>query len=113
MPADPETAGMSERILGAWLKKRGKRADTVVATKVTGYSDVLTWLRKSGGPVRLTPAQIVEAVDGSLQRLGTDYIDLLQLHWPDRYLNLFGVGLYDRSVRVPARLACLVCVHLS
>lgn len=106
MPADPDTAGLSEKILGSWMKKRGKRADTVIATKVTGYSDVLTWLRKDGGPVRLTPAQIVEAVDGSLKRLGTDYIDLLQLHWPDRYLNLFGVDLYDRSVRASCLLPC-------
>ncbi len=99
VPADPDTAGMSEKILGSWLKKRGNRKDLVIATKVTGYSDVLTWLRKDGGAVRLTAAQINEAVEGSLKRLGTDYIDLLQLHWPDRYLNLFGVDLYDRTVR--------------
>ncbi|KAM3576216.1 hypothetical protein VYU27_001924 [Nannochloropsis oceanica] len=96
VPADPDTHGLSEKIVGSWLKKR-KRSDVIIATKVTGYSDVLTWLRKDGGPVRLTAAQINEAVEGSLKRLGTDYIDLLQLHWPDRYLNLFGVDLYDRS----------------
>ena len=112
MPADPDTAGLSEKILGSWMKKRGKRADTVIATKVTGYSDVLTWLRKDGGPVRLTPAQIVEAVDGSLKRLGTDYIDLLQLHWPDRYLNLFGVDLYDRSVRASCLVLGALCPRL-
>ena len=71
----------------------------MLATKITGYSDVLTWLRKDGGPVRLTAAQITEAVEGSLKRLGTDYIDLVQLHWPDRYLNLFGVDLYNVKVR--------------
>jgi len=97
VPADPDTHGLSEKIVGSWLKNR-KRSDVIIATKVTGYSDVLTWLRKDGGPVRLTAAQINEAVEGSLKRLGTDYIDLLQLHWPDRYLNLFGVDLYDRSV---------------
>ena len=97
MPADPSTSGLSEKMLGKWLKTK-KREDMIIATKVTGYSDVLTWLRKNDEPVRLTPAQIVEAVEGSLNRLGTDYIDLVQLHWPDRYLNLFGVDLYDRSV---------------
>jgi aryl-alcohol dehydrogenase-like predicted oxidoreductase len=97
VPADPDTHGLSEKIVGSWLKNR-KRSDVIIASKVTGYSDVLTWLRKDGGPVRLTAAQINEAVEGSLKRLGTDYIDLLQIHWPDRYLNLFGVDLYDRSV---------------
>ena len=99
VPADPDTHGLSEKIVGSWLKNR-KRSDVIIATKVTGYSDVLTWLRKDDGPVRLTAAQINEAVEGSLKRLGTDYIDLLQLHWPDRYLNLFGVDLYDRSVSI-------------
>lgn len=97
IPADPDTFGMSEKILGSWLKKR-KREDVIVATKVTGYSEMLTWLRKDGGTVRLTAAQIKEAVEGSLKRLNTDYIDLLQLHWPDRYQPLFGVDLYDQRV---------------
>jgi aryl-alcohol dehydrogenase-like predicted oxidoreductase len=98
VPADPDTSGLSETILGKWLKKR-RREDVVVASKVTGYSDALTWLRKDGGTVRLSGEQISEAVEGSLKRLGTDYLDLLQLHWPDRYLNLFGVDLYDQTVR--------------
>jgi aryl-alcohol dehydrogenase-like predicted oxidoreductase len=98
VPADPDTAGLSEKILGSWLKKR-KRSDVVIASKITGYSEMLTWLRKDQGPVRLTPKQIVEAVEGSLARLGTDYLDLVQIHWPDRYVPLFGVDLYDRQVR--------------
>jgi len=107
VPADPDTHGLSEKIIGSWLKKRN-REDVILATKVTGYSDVLTWLREDGGPVRLTAGQITEAIEGSLRRLGTDYIDLAQLHWPDRYLNLFGVDLYDQSVsrylRAPGKI---------
>lgn len=92
-----DTWGDTDRILGKWLKKR-KRDDVVLATKVTGYSEMLPWIRKDGGTVRVSSKQIMESVEGSLQRLGTDYIDLLQIHWPDRYSNLFGVGMYDVRV---------------
>ena len=51
---------------------------------MAGYSDRITWLRKSGAGTRVSKADILESVDASLRRLGTDYIDLLQIHWPDR-----------------------------
>ncbi len=60
--------------------------------QVAGYSDK-TWLR--GKETRVNPEQIEQSVNDSLQRLQTDHLDLLQIHWPDRYLPLFGSGIYD------------------
>ncbi len=88
-PPLAETAGRTEEIIGTWFKARGKRDDIVLASKVTGRTD-MNWIRASGAPVRLTRDQIVEAIDGSLRRLQTDYVDLYQLHWPDRPMELFG-----------------------
>lgn len=59
------------------------RDRVLVATKVAGPSGQMTWLR--GGPFKVDRDNITEAVEGSLRRLGTDYIDLVQIHWPDRY----------------------------
>ena len=72
--ADPKTQGMSEEILGKWIKARGNRSDVVVATKITGPGPRFKHIR--GGDLKFTKAQISEAVDNSLRRLGTDYIDL-------------------------------------
>jgi aryl-alcohol dehydrogenase-like predicted oxidoreductase len=56
-----------------------------VATKVAGWSDMITWLPERGGKgARVNPKQIRDSVESSLKRLGTDYIDLIQIHWPDR-----------------------------
>jgi aryl-alcohol dehydrogenase-like predicted oxidoreductase len=57
----------------------------------------LSYLRKSGKPVRVDEENILEGVENSLQRLGIDYIDLLQIHWPDRYVPMFGENKYDPS----------------
>jgi aryl-alcohol dehydrogenase-like predicted oxidoreductase len=81
IPPKAETQGATERFIGSWLKSRGGRERIVLATKVVGRTD-MTWFR--GGPGRLTRAHINEAIDASLKRLQTDYIDLYQLHWPDR-----------------------------
>jgi aryl-alcohol dehydrogenase-like predicted oxidoreductase len=86
VPPKSETVHRTEEILGRWLETRGRRADVVLATKVTGRAP-MPWIR--GGP-RLTRAQIREAIEGSLRRLRTDYVDLYQLHWPDRVTNFFG-----------------------
>lgn len=89
IPPKPETQGATERIIGSWLKARGRRDDVIIATKVVGRSQN-TWFRDDGSPAELSRAQIVEAVDKSLARLRTDYIDLYQIHWPDRAVSQFG-----------------------
>lgn len=99
VPSRAETMGCSERIVGSWL--RGKRRDQVVlATKVAGPGRHLQWIR--GGPPALDRANIRAAVEGSLQRLGTDYIDLYQLHWPARNQPMFGKWAYDPAQERPA-----------
>ena len=85
VPPGAETWTRTEQIIGNWLRQRGRHDDLVLATKVCGpgfdYMD---------GGRRLNREHIERAVDGSLQRLGVDCIDLYQLHWPDRNTNFFG-----------------------
>lgn len=92
VPPRPETQGSTERIIGSWFAARGTRDKVILATKVAGRSP-MTWLRDDGAGTEQSRAQILEAVDKSLKRLQTDYIDLYQLHWPDRPIKLFGGGL--------------------
>ncbi|QEL12066.1 NADP(H)-dependent aldo-keto reductase [Kushneria phosphatilytica] len=87
VPPRAETQGRTEAYIGSWLKKRGQRDDIVLASKVAGAGRGMEYLR--GGP-RLSREQIHQALDDSLQRLNTDYLDLYQLHWPDRPANYFG-----------------------
>lgn len=89
IPSNRETQGRTERIIGTWLKARGNRDKAVVATKVVGRTD-MDWFREGGEPGKLTRAQIEYAVDRSLRNLQTDYIDLYQIHWPDRIVSGFG-----------------------
>lgn len=89
VPPKPETQGRTEEIIGTWFEKTGKRQDIVLATKVSGRAPA-NWLRDDGASTEHSRAQILEAVDKSLARLKTDYIDLYQLHWPDRPIRLFG-----------------------
>jgi aryl-alcohol dehydrogenase-like predicted oxidoreductase len=83
IPPRAETQGSTERIIGSWFKSRGARDKVILATKVAGRSEN-TWFRDDGSPAELSRPQIEEAVDKSLKRLQTDYIDLYQIHWPDR-----------------------------
>jgi len=86
VPGSRETQGSTERIIGAWIAARRNRARFVLATKVTGPSG-MTWIRD---PLRFDPDSLRVALEGSLQRLQTDYVDLYQLHWPERNVNNFG-----------------------
>ncbi|MGL5362415.1 MAG: aldo/keto reductase [Bosea sp. (in: a-proteobacteria)] len=83
IPPKAETQGSTERVIGNWFKARGNRDKVILATKVIGRSEN-RWFRDDGSEGRVTRTQIFEAVDKSLTRLQTDYIDLYQLHWPER-----------------------------
>jgi len=90
VPPRAETYGSTERIIGTWIKKSGKRNKIVLCSKVAGPTHVLQADYLRGGKNRLDRTNIVAAIESSLQRLQTDYIDLYQLHWPDRSTNFFG-----------------------
>lgn len=88
VPPKAETQGLTEQYIGTWLAKRGGRNELILATKVAGPADWLPYLRD--GNLHLDRCNIEAAIDRSLQRLQTDYIDIYQLHWPDRQTNYFG-----------------------
>lgn len=88
VPPRLETQGLTEQYIGNWLQQRGNRDKVVLASKVTGRSQNLSYLRD--GTVCLDRRNIVQALEASLRRLRTDHIDLYQVHWPDRETNFFG-----------------------
>lgn len=90
VPPRAETYGSTERIIGSWLRRSGKRHEVVLATKVAGPGAVLGVGHVRGGHNVLDRENIAAAVDASLTRLQTDHIDLYQLHWPSRATNFFG-----------------------
>jgi len=90
VPATPETYGDTERIIGNWFEKTGNRDKVILASKIAGGGDYTAHIRYGG----LSKENIQDAVDKSLRRLKTDYIDLYQLHWPNRGVNVFGVRDY-------------------
>ena len=81
------TLGETERYIGTWLKKSGKRDDLVIATKIAGPNRKMEYIRN---PLDFSKKSIYEAVDLSLKNLQIDYIDLYQMHWPERVMNMFG-----------------------
>ncbi len=90
VPPRAETYGSTERIIGSWLRKSRKRDKIVLCTKVAGPTNVLQADYVRGGKNALDRNNIHAAIEASLQRLQTDYIDVYQLHWPDRSTNFFG-----------------------
>lgn len=94
VPPRPGTFGACETLVGEWLARQ-PRERIVLATKVAGPGRRLDWIR--GGPVTLDRANIRAAVEGSLRRLRTDYIDLYQLHWPERNQPMFGQWQFEPS----------------
>ena len=86
VPATADTYADTERIMGDWLASRKNRDKVVLATKIAGPGAYTAHIRTTG----FTPDSISEALKGSLNRLQTDYIDLYQLHWPERNTNFFG-----------------------
>ena len=94
VPARAETSGRTEEYIGTWLKKRGKRDDLILATKIAGPGPYTAHIRETPD---YTKQSIGEAVDKSLKQLQTDYIDLFQIHWPARKTNFFGVRGYSKK----------------
>lgn len=91
VPATAERYADTERIIGNWFEKTGNRDKVVLATKIAGPGDYTAHIRTTG----FSKEALNEAVDNSLKRLKTDYIDLYQLHWPERQTNTFGVRDYN------------------
>jgi len=86
VPTLPELYAHTEIIMGQWFKQSGKRSEIVLASKIAGPAGFTAHIRANG----FHPTALKEAVEGSLKRLQTDYIDLYQLHWPERNTNFFG-----------------------
>ncbi|MCL4117597.1 UNVERIFIED_CONTAM: hypothetical protein GTU68_066765 [Idotea baltica] len=91
VPSTEENSGLTEKYIGTWLKNRTDRDKIIVATKVAGPSAGLKYISENLG---FSKTRILEAVEGSLKRLQTNYIDLYQLHWPERRSNMFGTMNY-------------------
>lgn len=87
IPSRKETYGSTERIIGSWFKKTGRREEVVLASKIAGPNPNFGYMREK---LDFSPASIHYALEQSLKRLQTDYLDIYQLHWPERKTNCFG-----------------------
>jgi len=97
VPATAETQGRTSEIIGTWLKKTGNRDQVILASKIAGPGDYTAHIRTTG----FGGNSIKEAVHQELKRLQTDYIDLYQLHWPERQSNTFGIRNYVHNPNDP------------
>lgn len=94
IPANPDRYADTEKIMGSWFKKNGKRDKIILASKIAGKAEFAKFIRTTG----FKKDSLIEAVNGSLQRLQTDYLDLYQLHWPERSTNYFGKRGYKHDI---------------
>lgn len=94
IPAAKERYADTERIIGTWFKKKRNRDKIILASKIVGKAEMTKFIRTTG----INRETIKSAVEGSLMRLQTDYLDIYQLHWPDRTTNYFGKRGYKHSI---------------
>jgi len=109
VPTEAETQGKTDETIGAWLKKRGRRDDVVLASKICGASERITWVRGDGRGTRVTEADIVEGVEGSLRRLGTDYMICCRSTGPTATCPFSGAARTTRrrsARRCPSSSSC-------
>ena len=96
VPAEAKTSGRTSEIIGSWFKKSNNRSKVVLASKIAGPGDYTAHIRTNG-----FVKGIKDAVEKELKRLQTDYIDLFQLHWPERSTNMFGIRDYNHNPSDP------------
>lgn len=96
VPPSADTQGETSRILGQWVKSRKIRDKVIIADKIVGRSG-MNWFRPKGIKTRLNKKQIEFALERTLKNLDTDYVDIYQLHWPDRPINVFGGLEYEHN----------------
>lgn len=112
IPPNAKTGNLTEEYIGRWLAVRKNRKDLIIASKVVGPREGGEYLRDGDHNPRLDAADIRHAIQGSLKRLQTDYLDLYQVHWPSRKTNFFGVRGYrwdgvDEAVAIEETLGAL------